>query len=64
MSQILLKFLPGLSGYLGYAVPLVSPQGKGVAITKAKLKNLLTGAIIEKTCLDVRNYAIDDQQLE
>mmetsp|Transcript_134520 Transcript_134520/g.190206 ORF Transcript_134520/g.190206 Transcript_134520/m.190206 type:complete len:230 (-) Transcript_134520:244-933(-) len=24
-------------------------QGKGVAITKAKLKNLLTGAIIEKT---------------
>ena len=26
-------------------------QGKGVAITKAKLKNLLTGAIIEKTCL-------------
>lgn len=26
-------------------------QGKGVAITKAKLKNLLTGAIIEKTSL-------------
>ena len=26
-------------------------QGKGVAITKAKLKNLLTGALIDKTCL-------------
>lgn len=26
-------------------------QGKGVAITKVKVKNMLTGAIVEKTCL-------------
>jgi len=31
-------------------------QGKGVAITKAKMKNMLTGSIVDKTLMQTKKY--------